>query len=445
MINPMNALKPSPLLAINSATVNSKPDSPLSPLLDNDGAFINMVEKHLGVGALRDIDMAALSPEERASILAEAELVDLYAYGKSTIRDSNVRSLRTLVDTYANNQAYNGPGASDVATTIKNKDGSEVPITMAQLQNDEGFRKLADDVFMTAGGQGRQIGGTTLLLRGPGAVMGSGNFGGADLAKWSAEERISFLQEVAKYGTDGSVSDSELDALRAGVQTRNKEGGEAVSLTLPNGKKVTYDDVMENTTLQKQMSDLIPKNILTAPTDAEKELRNTIERSDYATLSFDERSTLLMKLSEATKDGKLTDENASSINTTMKAYLAATSSDGPGKNLSNGLFVPEADVTDPKQFANQIQQTLKQSGIGQAETHYADDQGLATTTAGSANDSNIPLLLNLDVSKLSVDQRYQVLGMIADKTSKDRVFSSTDLSDVQTAVREMGGSSVTRA
>ena len=93
------------------------------------------------------------------------------------------------------------------------------PVTRSELLDNENFGNPVNSVFTAAGGKSSLP--ANLMSLGfagrtgmPGDIFNfranqGGVFDNIDLTKWSEAERIEFLNKVASYGQDGSVSAQE--------------------------------------------------------------------------------------------------------------------------------------------------------------------------------------------------------------------------------------------
>jgi hypothetical protein len=417
-------------------------------LLEDDAYFMHAVDRELNMSglhvsnptaakqvleALTGTDLSALSPAERAEVIRS---VQMSRAGFSSHPNTDAATLIKTIERLANNQGYTGPGSEQVLVTVPKAGGGGLNVTRGEVLDNEGFAGLVDNVFVAAGGHIMRFGnfGAFGDSSAPGQFI-DGRLGRADMSKWSEEERVSFLKLVADCGRDGSMTGSEVDALNRGIQQRNQGGGDEASLTLANGVKVGFDDITEDSTFRKQLSSLVnpPFGIWPGLGTAATELSNLIASADCAELSFEERSSLLLALGEARKDGMLSNAEASKILQMMKAGLTPSSARNgeSGTTLSNGLFVSQESVAGDNGFGALIQQTLQRSGIpGPAAP--------SMHAAGLGNAYSVPQLLMLDVSRLSPDQRVAVLEMIA-KASADRVIDTKELYAIRREVNRMSG------
>jgi hypothetical protein len=416
------------------------------PKLANDAIFLAVVSRAMQsshaspqnyekvMAALTNGDLSALTLDERAAIVAGAsQLRDGYRSNADQAADRLV----ALIGRSTNNQANTGPGSGQVVTTTPKAGGGQLALTAGELQDNEGFAALALKVFIAAGGSIDQWNNpfSTQMDRGFGgrALFGDKSFGGADMSKWSTEERVSFLKLVADLGSHGRLSGQDQLTLMQAVQQRNNGGGEEASITLPvSGKKVSVDDLMENGTFKKLLSDSVSGPFGGRSTQAGVNvLADLIATADYSQLSLDERSALLTAIDRALdhRNGGLTSDKAAKIVQMFKGFLVPDSSlcePPPGHTLSNGLTVSDASLASPGNFGSLVQQTLQRSGMASGRDSPGANPGFWQTHQAS-------MLMALDVSSLSPDQRLKLLEKIA-TASRDKVIDSAEMRDIMNSV-----------
>ena len=412
--------------------------------LANDGVFLAVVGRALQsnhaspenyekvMRALANGDLSALTLDERAAIVAGAsQLRDGY---RCTV-DQAADRLVALIDRSTNNQANTGPGSDQIVTTTPKAGGGQLAVTAGELQDNEGFSALAFKVFSEAGGSVDQWNNpfSTATYGSNGhSLFGDISWGGVDMSKWSTEERASFLQLVAEVGGHGRLSGQDEMRLAQAVQQRNNGGGDEASITLPvSGKKVSADDLMENGTFKKLIFESLGWGFPGRGTSAAvNDLADLIATADYGQLSLSERSALLTAIDRALdpRNGGFTGDKAANILEMLKGFLAVDSSScsaPPDHTLSNGLAISNASLASPDQFGSLVQQTLQRSGISVGGRTQGWNPGFLQTHQAS-------MLMTLDVSGLSPDQRLRVLEKIA-TASRDEVIDSTEMRDIMNA------------
>jgi hypothetical protein len=414
------------------------PNNPADkPKLADDGIFLAAVERAMQANqvsaqnhdkvmtALTHGDLSSLSVDERAAIVAGAgQIRDGYHFYPDQATDALV----ALIDRSVNNQANGGPGSGQIVATTPKAGGGQLAITAGELQDDEGFGNLAYSVFLAAGGSVDQW-NNPFTDRGMrainGVLLGGKSFGGADMSKWSTEERVSFLKLVAELGSHGRLSGPDHATLVQAIQQRNTSGGDEASITLPvSGKKVTVDDLMENGTFKKLLAESIGgpfRGVLPGT----KELSDLIDTADYSQLSLEERSALLTAIDSALdhRSGGLTSDKAAKIVQMFKGFLAPDAGSpaaAPDHTLSNGLAVSDASLAGSNHFGSLVQQTLQRSGML---------SGGPNPNASAVEQHQVVMLMSLDVSALSPDQRLRLLERIA-TASRDKVIDSTEMRDI---------------
>jgi hypothetical protein len=431
-------------------------------LLNDDRVFLSLVQdasfegfNHPGKTAVLSLvantDLSTLSPDERAQIIdfiahRDMELVRNQGWHYKSV---NIESVDALLKKLSNNQGYTGPGASQVAVALPTKDGGSLRVTKGQLYDNENFGALADQVFNAAGGQARvipprsQFPGWSHNLspdaidaradaRGlPSALINSQKLG-ANMEKWSEAERIEFLKTVSEFGKDGSLSPEESQTLMKMLEVNNRSSNGAVeepaAVMGANGKPlISKDDITENGTLKNKLTEMIsPANYLlprhefvgvrAIDQDAvakQKELVDLIYKADFRKLSYGERVALVKSIDAATADSHLTAAEVTEITAQLKGYLASSGGVGSqsGMTLSNGYFVKDSDVASDDQFGSAVQKTLIASGVK-----------IDSKSSPSSFGTSFPLeLMRMDVTKLTPEQRMDVLEMIASAGSDGKI------------------------
>jgi hypothetical protein len=423
--------------AVFMAAVDAALSSPSNQLLTT-------ADRSRIMDALLNGNLASLSVDERASII-------------DTIRGHIPRDdLRMLIHTgnhvdvpatvlaviakYSNNQGYSGPGAGQVVATIPKAGGGDLAITQGELMDDEGFGSLVDRTYLAAGGQPGMFN-----MGMPGGTFGAG-FGSSrqdgmtpDMSKWSKEERISYLKLVADLGRDGNLSNDDHLKLMLAIQERNNGGGEEPSVTLPSGKKVSNDDLMEDGTFQKLLSDRVHAfGAGAARSGPIKDLIDLIATADYSQLSLKERTDLLTALDAATKSwggsifSTLTNDQASAITQMFRGFLAPdpAAPASAGQTLSNGLVVGSTSLANPDDFGSLVQQTLQRSGLlNQSGAPLGSPLGTTAPHSDEQNRRAASTLMAIDASRLTPAERLKLLEKIA-TAARDGVIDDKELRDI---------------
>jgi uncharacterized tellurite resistance protein B-like protein len=377
---------------------------------------------------LANTDLSTLSVEERAEIIESLTPGHRSVSGHGPLRAMTVstpgQDFKSLVARLSNNQGYTGPGAAAVVATVPAAQGTTV-ITKGQLYDDEGFGALADQVFLAAGG--KPLPG----LQRPPNLLGTPGFfdhasglpsqllnglGGADMSKWSERERIDFLTKVAELGRDGSLSNDDTARLHDMIGTNNRTGESApAAVTDAKGNTVmSKDDIMEDSTL---------RNYLTGKVDKKSTLYATLSKADYSNLSYDERVGLVQMLSTATADFNLSDSEKAAVEKLLASSLATSesaSTTAGSTTLSNGASISPDEIGSPDHFGSAVQRTLRASGLLVRPTSpFANGSATTAPNAGVntlpyySTDYGIQRLIGIDTSKLTSEQRLEVLERIA--------------------------------
>lgn len=428
-------------------------------LLADDREFLRLVNEASAEGPPRfgrpgqsailslvaNADLSTLTPDERA------QLIDAIAHREmATVRNApwhykplDTAGIDALLKRLSNNQGYTGPGASEVSVALPTKDGGLLRVTKGQLYDNENFGALADRAFTAAGGQAKEIFPLSQLPdRSRNAILSGGvlnersNIGGlpsvvinnklqpAQMNKWSEAERIEFLKTVSEFGKDGTLSQDENQTLMKMVNVNNRSSNGAVeepaAVMGANGKAIiSQDDITENGTLKNKLTEMVSLGKFDSPareffglraidSDAvakQKELLDLIYKSDFRKLSYGERVALVKSIDSATADSRLTAAEVTEITAQLTGYLASSGGVGrqSGTTLSNGCFITDAEVTGDDHFAGAVQKTLVASGV-KINTEKSP---------GSFGTSYPLLLLQMSVSKLTPEQRMDVLERIA--------------------------------
>jgi hypothetical protein len=433
-------------------------------LLKDDREFLRLVQdasvegrnnpgKSAVLSMVANTDLSTLTPEERAQIIDVVAHRDMAQVRNMPwhYKPLDTAAVDALLKKLSNNQGYTGPGASEVAVALPSKNGGSLQVTKGQLYDNENFGALADQAFTAAGGQAKELYPLSHLPdRSRYAILSGGvlnersNIGGlpsvvinsklqgAQMEKWSEAERIEFLKTVSEFGKDGSLSQDENQTLLKMVDVNNRSNNGAVeepsAVMGANGKPViSKDDITENGTLKNKLTEMIsPANYLmprhefvgvrAIDQDAmvkQKELVDLIYKADFRKLSYGERVALVKAIDAATADNRLTAAEVTEITAQLAGYLASSGGVGSqsGTTLSNGYFVKDSDVASDDQFGGAVQKTLIASGV------KID----GNNSPGSFGTSYPLELLRMDVTKLTPEQRMDVLEMIASAGSDGKI------------------------
>lgn len=386
-----------------------------------------------------------LTPEERAQIIAQARMLPASGYRSDPAKAAEqiVKNIETL----SNNQGYTGPDAGTVVATTPTASGGTRPITRGELLDNENFGNLVNSVFTAAGGTSYSpanplIAGGMGLSGTPGGMfsgMGSrGPLWGIDMTKWSETERIQFLNKVAEFGQDGTMLSWEEQAqLRQMAMNFQSNGdNEPTAVTANNGfgkpTALSKDDLMENGTFEKQLSSMIPWNVRQDSAEV-KALKDAIATANYDALSYEERVALVNAFNAVNSDGKATEAEIEELTQMLRDFQKSSGATPAGSTkLSNGLVVTKKDVASDDNFMSMVNAVLDRSGVNAG----------STSTFGMPSFSNnqytLPMLRGLDTSKLTPEQRIEVLEMIAQAAS-DREVTQEEARSIQKQVNEMSG------
>jgi hypothetical protein len=433
-------------------------------LLADDREFLRLVQaasaestnspgKSAVLSLVANTDLSTLTPEERA------ELIDAIAHREMEqtrnapwhYKRLDTAKVDTLLKKLSNNQGYTGPGASELAVALPTKDGGVLRVTKGQLYDNENFGALADQAFRAAGGQSREIFPLSQLpLHSRNAILSGGvistrsNVGGlpsvlinnlqlgAKMEKWSEAERIEFLKTVSEFGKDGTLSPEENQTLMKMVNVNNHSSNRAVeepaAVIGSNGKPViSKDDITENGTLKDKLTQMISPGTFQFrsaqftgvrvidgdATAKQKELVDLLYKADFRKLSYGERVALVKSIDAATADNRLTATEVGEITAQLTGYLASSVGSGSlsGMTLSNGYFVKRSDVASDDQFGSAVQKTLIASGVKIDSNNSPGSHGMS-----------YPLeLIRVNVTKLTPEQRMDVLEMIANAGSDGKI------------------------
>jgi hypothetical protein len=385
-----------------------------------------------------------LTPEERAQIIQSARMIRPAGYHSdpSKAAEGVVRTIERM----SNNQGYSGPDAGTVVAATPTAGGGTKPITRGDLLDNENFGNLVNSVFTAAGGASYANASIATLGWGmPGGLFtGEPNpLFGVDLTKWSEAERIQFLTKVAEFGRDGTMmSGQEQGELRQMAMSFSQSGdNEPAAVTVNNGfgkpTTISKDDLMENGTFEKQLNSIM---LIGAPQDSTeiKALKDAIATANYDELGYDERVALIQAFNAANSDNKVTSEEIAGITQMLEDFQKSSGSGAApstGRTLSNGLFVSKDDVAGDNNFMSMVNAVLDRSGV---TTPKSDRYNLYGLPSFSINQSALPMLRGLDVSKLTADQRIEVLEMIS-QAGSDREVTRDEANAISKRVNELSG------
>jgi hypothetical protein len=393
-------------------------------------------------------NVANLTVEERAQILNSAPYG--LANNGNSFSTNGTNPTLALINQLANNQGYSGPNANVVAATINLNNGSSMAVTNAQLLDDEGFVIL---VYTAAGGT-KPVGllappfGSGL----PGSAFSPPQFNsplwGANISNWSGAERVAYLQKVAEFAKDGVIDAKENAALRDMAMSFSRSAdGAPVAVTLKpivgNPQPISADNLMENSTFENTLNSQAAQGFL-RPDNAEmKALRDAIATADYNKLSYEERVALIEAFNTANADGRFSAYDAKEITTMIRQMQtnkpnatasAAPGAAGPGQTLSNGLFVSNSAVATSANFMSSVNAVLDRSGVPMPSSNNVNAFG----DPMPPQPSGVRMLQGLNTSKLTAEQRMQVLEMIA-KAGADRQITVDEAREIVKAVNQMSG------
>jgi hypothetical protein len=443
---------------IGVSTIPQPSDPKYLEYLADDQQFLHALSASMGPNgiprstpdayiAIKDAaaaNVGNLSPEERAEIIQSARMMPAAGYHSDPTKaaDAIVRDIERM----SNNQGYTGPDAGTVVAATPTADGGSKPITRGALLDNENFGNLVNSVFTAAGGASYSNPSIASLGWGmPGGLFnGEQNpLFGIDLTKWSEAERIQFLSKVAEFGRDGTMmSGQEQGELRQMAMSFSRSGdNEPAAVTVNKGfgepAVISKDDLMENGTFEKQLNSIM---LIGAPQDGAeiKALRDAIATANYDELGYDERVALIQAFNAANSDNKVTSEEIAGITQMLEGFQKSSGSSaapGAGKTLSNGLFVSKDDVASDKNFMSMVNTVLDRSGV---TTPKSDQYNLYGLPSFSTNQSALPILRGLDTSKLTAEQRIEVLEMIS-QAGSDREVTRDEANAIASRVNEFSG------
>jgi hypothetical protein len=401
--------------------VNYDPSKPADvQSLANDSTFLNVVNAKLGAyhstplhngqsgtpetdafvegvkTTLANTDLSTLSVEERAQII-ESLTPAGYSVSRTlgNTQPNAPKNVSALIAKLSNNQGYAGPDAAQTAAIIPTALGGTV-VTKGQLYDDESFSALADQVFLAAGGQPKPATQLPPNVRGTVAVFSRPN-------------------GLPSQLLDG-LSGADTSTLYGMINANNRTGESApAAVTDAKGNSVmSKDDIMEDNTL---------RNYLAGKVDKRSELFRSIAKADYSKLSYDERVGLVQMMQTASADFVMSDSEQADLKELLASDLAtseSTSSNNSAATLSNGVSVSADELGSADHFASTVQRTLRGSGLLVTPTSRFGNASTTTSpNAGSINlsyystDYGIRQLIGLETSKLTPEQRLEVLERIA--------------------------------
>jgi hypothetical protein len=390
-------------------------------------------------------NVGSLTPEERAQIIAQARLIPAAGYHSDPAKGA--AALVANIERMSNNQGYTGPDAGKVVTTTATAGGGTKPITRGEILDNENFGNLVNSVFTGAGGKLYSpapplTAGGMGLAGSPGAMFNTGTgrdlLWGIDMSKWSESERIQFLNKVAEFGKDGTMlswqEQAELRQMAMNFQKNNDNEPTAVTANNTFGKPtaISKDDLMENGTFEKQLNSMIPFNVRQDGAEV-KALKDAIATANYDALSYEERVALVRAFNAVNSDGKATTAEIEELTQMLRDFQKSSgATPAGGTKLSNGLVVSKKDVATDDNFMSMVNQVLDRSGC---TTGGNNAFGMPSF---SNNQYTLPMLRGLDTSKLTPEQRIQVLEMIAQAAS-DREVTQDEARSIQKQVNEMSG------
>jgi hypothetical protein len=388
-----------------------------------------------------------LTPEERAQIIGAARGGGLVSNAGGAMPAEPGGPVVALIERLANNQGYTGPDADTVVTSTPTASGGAKPITRGEILDNENFGNLVNSVFTSAGGKpylppSPLIAGGLGLAGSPGSMFNTvgdrGGLWGMDMTKWSESERIQFLNKVAEFGKDGTMlnwqEQAELRQMAMNFQRNNDNEPTAVTANNTFGKPtaISKDNLMENGTFEKQLMKQVPLNV---PRDSDevKALKDAIATADYDALSYEERVALVKAFNAVNSDGKATTAEIEELTQLLRDCQKSSGATPAGSTkLSNGLVVSKKDVATDDNFMSMVNDVLDRSGCA------VSGNNAFGTPSFSNNQYTLPMLRGLDTSKLTPEQRMEVLEMIAQAAS-DREVTQEEARNIQRQVSEMSG------
>jgi hypothetical protein len=413
---------------------------------DAYNAIINAAEANVG----------SLNAEERAQIIQSAWRIPAAGYRSQAT--SAATALVQSIERLSNNQGYTGPDAAVVVATTPTAAGYPMPITRGEILDNENFSNLVDKVFMAAGGksslpaslQGRGLPitglpGSSFVLAGPRGAALSDN-----MSKWSEAERVEYLNKVAEFGRDGTLSAQEEGQL-ALLARNNLSGGDSEPIAVTStsasffGKSgaISKDDLMENGTFEKLLNSTALWGTGRSSTEVTA-LKNAIATADYDSLGYEERVALVQAFNAANSDHSVNAQELTALTKMLQDFQSGGSGVAArqGTTLSNGLLVRDSDVKGSEHFMSVVNAVLDRSGVTTATVGFN-----GTTTYGATpfteNQSTLPLLRGLDVSRLTPAQRVEILEMISHAGS-DRRVTFDEANAISARVNELSGPASSR-
>jgi hypothetical protein len=412
----------------------------LAHALAPQGTFGNGTAAYLATMAAAEQNIGNLTPEERAQVIRAA---GTYRDPKQS-RDANP-ALQTI-ERLANNQGYTGPDAGTVVATTPTAAGGTHAVTRGEILDNENFGNLVNTVFTAAGGKPlfsapllpNFLGGSGM----PGSIFTSTDrnaLNGIDLTKMSEAERIAFLNKVAEFGRDGTLSREEEHQLKNMALGYCRDGdSEPTAVTANTGfgnpTAVSKDDLMENGTFERLLNSMTSQGLF-ASMDMEdnnpetKALRDAIATANYDELGYEERVALVQAFNAANGDHTISAQEADGIVKMLQAFQKPSGAGGAastGTTLSNGLVVSPKDVEKPGNFSSMVNSVLDRSGV---EMPKPEPFGGGYSSSSSDNRYTVPMLRRLDVSALTPGQRTEILEMIA-QAGSDREITGKEAKSI---------------
>jgi hypothetical protein len=274
-----------------------------------------------------------LTPEERAQVIA-SRTISMGNRNPDVTADQSVKTIERL----ANNQGYNGPDAGAVVTTTPAAGGGGHAVTRGEILDNENFGNLVNTVFTAAGGSTPAAGfGTT-----PGSIIyqrsglptflrGQGGSDLVDMTKWSEAERVEFLNKVAQFASDGTLSRDEqflLENTAMGYSRLCDSEPAAVTASKAFGKAtvISKDDLMENGTFEKQLDSMASSSFFISDSPETKALRDAIATANYGALGYEERVALVQAFNTASSDRNFDANDAAGLTQMLEAFQASPDS-----------------------------------------------------------------------------------------------------------------------
>jgi hypothetical protein len=193
--------------------------------------------------------------------------------------------------------------------------------------------------------------------------------------------------------------------------------------------------LMENGTFEKQLDSIALWGADSNSVEA-KALKDAIATADYDSLGYEERVALIEAFNAATSDKSVTAREIAGITQMLEEFQKSSSCGSPAKSgttLSNGVVISDSDVKSDDNFASMVNEVLDRSGV---EVPKSDPYGYGGSF--SNNRYTVPMLRGLEVSKLTPEQRIEVLEMIS-QAGSDREISRDEAQAILKRVNEMSG------